>query len=140
MRREPFYNECVFEADLHGFAGIGLFAESRLWVVAIQRATDEGPFERSELQALAGLADRLTAAATLSVVVGRGALSATTDALSLIHQPALVLDRGGAVIGTNQAAEDIFDDDIRVRGRRFHRQDKSAAALGALIKRPNGEP
>ncbi len=136
MRREPFYNECVFKAGLNGFAGIGLFAESRLWVVAIQRATDEGAFEQSELQALASLADRLTAAATLSVVVGRGALSAATDALSLIHQPALVLDRSGAVIGTNEAAERIFDDDIRVRGRRLHVADKSAAAaLGALIDR-----
>jgi DNA-binding CsgD family transcriptional regulator len=148
MRREPFYNECVFRAGLRGFAGIGIFAESRLWAVAIQRTVTEGPFERDELQALAGLADKLTAAATLSVVVGRSVLSAATDALSLIHQPALALDRGGAVIATNQAAEDIFDDDIRIRGRRLHVQDKLAgAALGALIDRmslsadpPRAEP
>jgi DNA-binding CsgD family transcriptional regulator len=134
IRREPFYNECVFALGLKDFAAIGFFAESRPWAVAIQRATNEGPFERSELQALAGLADQLTAAATLSVIVGRSALDAATEALSLIHQPALVLNRTGAVIRTNQAAEDIFDDDLRVRGGRLHVQDKSAAAaLGALI-------
>lgn len=148
MRREPFYNECVFELGLRAFAGVGFFAESRLWGLAIQRTTNEGAFERDELQALAGLADGLTAAATLSAVVGRRALSAATDALSLVHQPALVLDRHGAVIGTNQAAEDIFDDDIRVRGRRLYVKDKSAAAaLGALTDRmtlsvdpPQAEP
>ncbi len=148
MQREPFYNEAVFKAGLRGFAAVGLFAETMLWGLAIQRATNEGTFERCELQALAGLADGLTAAATLSVIVGRSALSAATDALSLIHQPALVLDRSGAVISTNQAAEDTFDDDIRVRGRRLHVRDKSAsAALGALIDRmtlsadpPQAEP
>lgn len=136
MRREPYYNECVFRAGLNGFAAVGFFAESRLWAVAIQRATREGLFERDHLKALAGLADSLTAAATLSVLVGQSALSAATDALSLVNQPALVLDRSGLVIRTNQAAEDIFDDDLRVRSRRLHVQDKSAAAaLGALIER-----
>lgn len=136
MRREPFYNECVYPAGMKGFAAVGFFAESRLWALAIQRAAREGPFEPSELQALAGLADKLTAAATLSVVVGQSALSAATDALNLVHQPALVLDRRGAVIRTNRAAEDIFDDDIRVRDRRLQVNDRSAAlALGALIDR-----
>jgi DNA-binding CsgD family transcriptional regulator len=136
MRRDPFYNDCVFRVGLNAFAGIGLFAGSRLWAVAIQGAATEEPFEGRDLQALAGLADGLTAAATLSVIVGRAALSAATGALNLIHQPALVLDRAGAVIGMNQAAEDTFDEDIRVRGRRLHVRDRSAAAaLGALIDR-----
>jgi len=136
MRREPFYNECVYPAGLKGFAAVGFFAESRLWGLAIQRAAREGPFEPSELQALAGLSDKLTAAATLSAIMGQRALSAATDALNLVRQPALVLDRRGAVIRTNQAAEDIFDEDIRVRDRRIHVHDKSAAAvLGALIDR-----
>jgi DNA-binding CsgD family transcriptional regulator len=136
MRREPFYNECVYPAGLKGFAAVGFFAESSLWALAIQRAATEGPFELSELQALGGLADTLTVAATLSAVVGRSALSAATDALNLVDQPALVLDRHGAVIRTNQVAEDIFDDDFRVRDRRLHVYDKSAAsALDALIDR-----
>jgi DNA-binding CsgD family transcriptional regulator len=136
MRREPFYNECVFRSGLNGFAAVRIFAESRLWALAIQCTAREGPFEQRELQALAGLADGLTAAATLSAIVGRGALSAAADALSLVHQPALVLDRIGAVIAINHAADAIFDDDIRVRGRRLCVQDKAAAAmLGALIDR-----
>jgi len=136
MRREPFYNECVYPSGLKEFAAVGFFAESRLWALAIQRAAGEGPFEMSELQALAGLADKLTAAATLSAVVGQTALSAATEALNLIHQPALVLDRRGTVIRTNRAAENIFDDDFRVRDRRLHVYDKSAAAaLDAVMDR-----
>jgi DNA-binding CsgD family transcriptional regulator len=136
QQRDPFYNECVFSAGLHDFAGIGVFAESRLWAVAIQRTAKEGAFEKDELRALAGLADGLTAVATLSVIVGRRALSAAVEALSLVLQPALVLDHTGCVLSTNRAAEDIFDDDIRVRGRRLYVYDKAAAAaLGALIDR-----
>jgi DNA-binding CsgD family transcriptional regulator len=135
MRREPYYNDCIFRAGLHGFAGVGFYAQSRLWVVAIQRTANEGPFERIDLQALAGLADRLTAAATLSAVVGKSALSAATDVLGLIHQGALVLDRMGNVIRTNEAAENLFDDDIRVKDRRLYIRDKLAASmLGAAIE------
>jgi DNA-binding CsgD family transcriptional regulator/PAS domain-containing protein len=135
MRRAPYYNDCIFRLGLHGFAGIGFYAQSSLWVVAIQRTTNEGPFERSDLHALAGLADHLTAAATLSAIVGKSALSAATDALGLIHQGALVLDRNGNVIRTNQAAEALFDDDIRVRDRRLYVRDKLAASmLGAIIE------
>jgi DNA-binding CsgD family transcriptional regulator len=134
MRHAPFYNDCVYAVGLKGFAGVGFFAATRLWALAIQRGADEGPFEDDELRALAGIADKLTAAATISVIVGQRALSATTDALGLVQQPAFVLDRTGFVIRTNQAAEDIFDDDLRVRDRRLHVQDKSAAsALGVLI-------
>jgi DNA-binding CsgD family transcriptional regulator len=134
MRHAPFYNDCVHAAGLKGFAGVGFFAGARLWALAIQRGADEGPFEPDELQALAGIADKLTAAATMSAIVGQRALSATTDALGLVQQPALVLDRTGSVIGINRAAEDIFDDDIRVRDRRLYVHDKSAASvLGALI-------
>jgi DNA-binding CsgD family transcriptional regulator len=136
MGREPYYNECVFKAGLKGFAAVRIFAESRLWALAIQCAAREEPLERRELQALAGLADGLSAAATLSAAVGRGVLSAATDALSLINQPALALDRLGAVIAVNQAADAIFDDDIRVRSQRLCIQDKAAAAeLGVLIDR-----
>jgi DNA-binding CsgD family transcriptional regulator len=134
MRRAPFYNDCVRAVGLKGFAGVGLFAGTKLWVVALQRGADEGPFEPADLQALAGIADKLTAAATLSVIVGQRALSATTDALGFVQQPALVLDRSGFVIGINRPAEDMFDDDIRVRDRQLIVQDKAAASvLGAMI-------
>jgi len=134
MRREPYYNDCVFRVGLRGFAAVGFYAQSSLWALAIQRTFSEGPFERSDLQALAGLANHLTSAATLSATVGKSALSAATDALGLIHQGALILDRSGTVIRTNQAAEALFDDDIRVRDRRLYIRDKLAASmLGAII-------
>ena len=136
MLRAPYYNDCVRAAGLKGFAAVRVFAGTRLWALALQRGVDEGPFEPTDLQALAGIADKLTAAATLSVIVGQRALSATADALGLVQQAALVLDRSGTVIGINRAADDIFDDDIRVRDRRLHVQDKLAASvLGALIDR-----
>jgi DNA-binding CsgD family transcriptional regulator len=135
MRRLPYYNDCIFRSGLHGFAGLGFYAQSKLWVVALQRTAGEGPFERSDLQALAGLADHLTATATLSAIVGRSTLSAATDVLGLIHQGAVVLDRMGYVIRTNQPAEDLFDDDIRIRDRRLYIRDKLAASmLGAVIE------
>jgi DNA-binding CsgD family transcriptional regulator len=141
MRRAPYYNDCIRAVGMKGFAGVSIFAGTRLWALVVHRGAHEGLFERDELQALAGIADKLTAAATLSVIIGQRALSAATDALGLVQQPALVLDRTGAVIGMNRAAEDIFDDDIRVRGRRLYVQDKSAASvLGALIDQLTASP
>ncbi len=135
-RREPYYNECVFASGVKAFAAVGFFAGSKLWALTIHRASNQEPFEENDLQALGGLADNLTAAATLSAIVGHSALTAATDALGLVHQPALAIDRLGNVIRTNQAAENLFDDDIRVRDCRLHVHDKAAAAaLGALMDR-----
>jgi DNA-binding CsgD family transcriptional regulator len=71
--------------------------------------------------------------ATLSKALGHVALSGVSNALDLVGQPALVLDRLGFVLNVNAVAEQIFDDELFVRERRLIARDQRAnAALSEL--------
>jgi DNA-binding CsgD family transcriptional regulator len=133
MSRAPYYNEVLFRFGLPWFAAIGFQAGSAGWVLSIYRTARQGVFEADEERLLAQFAPRLTEVATLSTAVGRSVISGITNALDLVRQAALVLDRTGQVLGTNAAAEGMFDDNIRVRNRRLFLYDpKARADLDAL--------
>ncbi|SFN60852.1 hypothetical protein SAMN05216573_116152 [Bradyrhizobium sp. Rc3b] len=105
IRADPMYNELLFPSGFRWFAGIGFWADSAAWALTIQRTGREGPFEAIDKQLLAQLAPRLTETATLATVVGRTTLTAMTDVLDRVRQPALILNREGMVLRTNAAAE-----------------------------------
>jgi hypothetical protein len=64
-----------------------------------------------------------------------------TNALNLVRQPALVLDRMGFVLDWNSTAEGLFDDAIRVVNRRLMFADRKArAALDQLLDRMRATP
>lgn len=131
---DPMYNEVLYPFGLQWFAGVGFWAGSAAWALAIQRTGREGPFEARDKRLLARLAPRLTETATLSTAVGRVALTSMTDVLSRVRQPALVIDRQGMVLSTNAAADAGFDEEIRIRDRQLVVRDKKAAAeLDQLI-------
>src|SRR5262245_46336078 len=141
MQEGSYYNECIYAAGLKWWAGVAFLAGPSLWALCIQRTPEEGPFEADEKKALSQLSSKLTAAATLSTIVGRNTLSATIEGLALVDQPALVLDRNGLVLGTNRTAEDIFDDDILIKCRRLHLRDKVAnSKLQSLIEQLAAAP
>jgi DNA-binding CsgD family transcriptional regulator len=74
--------------------------------------------------------------ASLSVAVGRAVLSGAVDALNIVRQPAVALDRLGVVLDANPAAEALFDDEMRIRDRRLHVSDAEArSALDPLYER-----
>jgi DNA-binding CsgD family transcriptional regulator len=129
MRRLDFYNECAWPFGVPWFAGIGLRAGPAFWLMVILRSGRQGPFEPHETRLLASLAPRLTETATLSKAVGYVALSAINNALALIGQPALALDRSGFVLDANAIAQQIFDDEIFVRDRRLMVRDKQASSM-----------
>ena len=116
IRADPMYNEVLFPFGYRWFAGIGFWADSAAWALTLQRTGREGTFEARDKQLLAQLAPRLTETATLATAVGRAALTSMTDVLDRARQPALVLNREGMVLRTNQVADRGFDDEIRIRG------------------------
>ncbi|WIW47859.1 helix-turn-helix transcriptional regulator [Bradyrhizobium sp. 62B] len=126
IRADPMYNEVLFPFGYRWFAGIGFWADSAAWALTLQRTGREGTFEARDKQLLAQLAPRLTETATLATAVGRAALTSMTDVLDRVRQPALVLNREGMVLRTNQMADRGFDDEIRIRGRRLVLRDKHA--------------
>jgi hypothetical protein len=70
----------------------------------------------------------LPEAATLSQAVNRSVLTAAVNALDLVPQPAVVLDRLGFVLDANAAADQVFDSEIRVSNRRLVAADRWASA------------
>ena len=104
MRRDAFYNECLIPEGFQWFAGVGFWAETALWILTFQRTLREGPFDPRDKVCLGRLAERMTETASLSKVVGRVALSGAINALDLVRQPALALDRLGFVLDTNAGA------------------------------------
>jgi DNA-binding CsgD family transcriptional regulator len=134
MRTLPFYTEHLPDIGLRWFAVIGFRAGNAHWGLSIQRTPNEGPFDSDAKGKLALLAQRLTETATLSKAVGQAVLSGIANALGLVNQPALALDRMGFVLEANAKAEQIFDDDLRVCNRRIVVQDKQARfALRVLV-------
>lgn len=141
MGRSDYYQEAVLPFRFRWFAGIGFAAGPALWALVIQRTPAEGPFEYADKHELAKLSLRLTETATLSKAVGRAVLSGITDALSLVGQPALAVDRIGLVLEANAKAEQIFDDAIRVCNRRLVVRDQRAkAALERLVEQLRATP
>jgi DNA-binding CsgD family transcriptional regulator/PAS domain-containing protein len=119
MRHARFYQECLLPHGFQWFAGIGFYAGSTPWGMSIQRTVRQGPFEVEETRALARLADRLTEVATLSTAVGRAAVSNVVNALHLISQAAIAIDRSGTVIEANAAAENMFNEEVGIVSRRL---------------------
>lgn len=141
MRCDGLYTDSLLPHGLQWFAVIGFWAGPALWGLSIQRTRREGPFEPQDKRILAQLSERLTETAALSRAVGRAMLTGMTNVLALVNQPALALDRSGFVLDINQAAEQIFDDDLFVRDRRLFVRDKGAsAALDTFIERMRTTP
>jgi DNA-binding CsgD family transcriptional regulator len=135
MMHDPLYAHAA-NWKLRWWAGVGFFAGTSLWALALQRTSQEGPFQASEMQALAFLPTRLTETATLSKAVGRQTLLAATNALDLVQKPAIALSRQGLVLEFNSAASRIFNDEIRVSNKRLVFRDREAnRALDAFIDR-----
>lgn len=128
IRADPMYNEVLFPFGYRWFAGVGFWADTAAWALTIQRTGREGMFEAHDKQLLARLAPRLTETATLATAVGRAVLTSMSDVLNRVRQPALVLNREGMVLRTNEIADRGFDDEIRIRERRLVLRDKQAMA------------
>ncbi|HMK90028.1 MAG TPA: hypothetical protein VK446_10415 [Methylocystis sp.] len=101
--------------------------------MSIQRTAGQGPFEASDKRVLAELSERLTETATLSALLGQVLLRST---LEQARRPAVAIDGFGNVLEANAAAEAIFDEDLRLRGRRLVVSDsKARSGLEALFRR-----
>jgi DNA-binding CsgD family transcriptional regulator len=141
MHRHSFFNDCVRASGLEWWAGIGLRAESALWVLALQRTAAKGAFGNAEKQSLGPFSRRLTETATLSTAVGRETLFGITSVLDRVRRPAISLDRIGRVLGTNAGADGLFDDELGVRHGQLICYDKRAQAqLDAMLCRLRAMP
>jgi DNA-binding CsgD family transcriptional regulator len=145
IRRDDFYNDCLYRIGMPWFAGVGFKAGDALWGLTFQRRLEDGPFEFEDKAKLAFLSSRLTEVATLSTLIGRVAITSATNVLGLVNKPAIAIDRRGFILDVNQHADAIFDDEVYVRDRRLWIADRPSKLrfenfLGELIDQPHREP
>jgi DNA-binding CsgD family transcriptional regulator len=127
LRSKQFFNECMRPKGFHWAAGVAFSAGPALWALCLHRGVNEEPFGAEDLRILGAFPERLTEVATLSNAVGRVALSSAIDALALVQQPAVAVDRFGRVIDSNCEANKIFDIDFQVRNHRLVATDRRAS-------------
>lgn len=86
--------------------------------------SDDFALEAEEHRILAAFSRRLIEIAALSRPTVTPAHA--FNALSVLRQPAVLLDLGGFVLEVNAAAEQFFDQDVRVKDRRIFIRDIEA--------------
>jgi DNA-binding CsgD family transcriptional regulator len=64
-----------------------------------------------------------------AVAGAHGSAPSPTAALDALRLPAIALDQQGLVTDVNAAAETIFDNDVKIKDRRFFVRDPAARAL-----------
>jgi DNA-binding CsgD family transcriptional regulator len=100
---------------------------------------DEVSLEAEEGRILATFSRRLIEIAALSRSSIKDANA--SDTLSVLRQPALLMDVGGFVVQSNAALEEILDSDIRLKDRRLCIRDIDARNnLQAFIDRMKSSP
>jgi DNA-binding CsgD family transcriptional regulator len=97
------------------FAGVKVTAGSEAWCLLIQRSIEQGPFSRTELRELADLSPVLSKAATEARFLGFARAEGALSVFGLLNLPAALLDRYGELVHMNQAAKQLFGDDVTIR-------------------------
>ncbi|MGO9238384.1 MAG: helix-turn-helix transcriptional regulator [Methylocella sp.] len=64
-----------------------------------------------------------------AVASARGPVTPATSLLNSMRLPAIALDRRGFVVDVNAAAAVVFDDDVKVKGKRLFVRDLEARAV-----------
>ena len=64
-----------------------------------------------------------------AVASARGPVTPATSLLNSMRLPAIALDRRGFVVDVNTAAAVVFDDDVKVKGKRLFVRDLEARTL-----------
>jgi DNA-binding CsgD family transcriptional regulator len=138
FRRDAYYNDFLGLERLKWGAWMQFRIDGAPWMIALQRTEAQGYFEPRDVDLLRPLSHSLAEVANLSSSVGHVVLTGVLDALDLVRKPALALDRRGLVLGTNLAAQEIFDSSMRLANSRLIVSDDQARhrldALYALLR------
>jgi len=127
FKADRYLNEFYFRRGLRSAALVAFAVGQTFWVLCLHRTFREEPFDAEDARILATLPDRLTEVAALSTAVSRGVLTSVTNALGLVRQPAIAIDRFGLVLDANDEAHRIFDGDLDIRQRRLTTIDREAS-------------
>lgn len=136
MKTHPYYQEWLRPFRVQWFASLHIRGPLEQFALSIQRTPAQGPFSPAEIGKLVGLSRGLSNVFAVGAALDFRLADAAMEAFDLIGKAVVILDRLGSVIRSNRAANAIFDDDLRVRGKRLHcRHEASGQKRTAAIKK-----
>jgi len=144
LRRTDFYQDHLRpERIFYGIGGVVFRTSERMAVFGVQCDYADGRFSTETHEMIATLMPHLSRAYQMHAALRDAQLHSDTlvEALHLLRQPVMIVDRKGALIFANHAAEELL---ARGDGLRFaaghivaaHRADQSA--LTALLRGAGG--
>jgi len=119
IERNPYYQENLRPFGLKWFVAIRIDGFSQEWTLSLHRSAAQGPFQEAEVKGLLTLSSSLSAAVALAYNVASCSAEAAFEAFSLGGKAVVMLDRFGDVIRVTDAADRLFDDDLRIRDNRI---------------------
>lgn len=139
----PYYQELLAPHGFRWFAGVKLSFGDDVWCLAIQRGIDQDPFSPEQKEKLAQLSRSLTTVTMFARALGLAASSAVVEAFEISQTAVVLLDREAQVVRTNQSADRLLRDDVRIAGKRLCARDLAATAaldraLHRLLWAPSG--
>jgi DNA-binding CsgD family transcriptional regulator len=128
MRRHPYYQEFLAPHGLSWYVGVRVSCGQDLWVLSIQRSTQQQPFSPEEKGRLIKLTHSLPTSIAIARLLGAASGSNALDAFELARTAAILIDRHGRVVRPNRSAERVLRGDVRICGGRIVATDPSATA------------
>jgi len=130
----PFYQELLAPHGLRWYAGVKIACGDDLWAIALQRTIDQGPFSAEEKDELARVSGRLSTGAAIARALSAAAANGALEAFEMSGTAVVLLNRHGHVIKTNQSAERLLVDDVRIiKGQLVARDTRATTALNRAI-------
>lgn len=129
IRRAPFFQEYLVPRGFTWSAVLLMSAAEDAWAVSIQRRSDQDPFSVAELEKLACLSDRLSAAAATAQTLGYARLEAAMGAFEAAERAVILVDRFARVVRINAAAQPLLGTDLEIVDRRLRSRNREATKL-----------
>jgi DNA-binding CsgD family transcriptional regulator len=107
---DPVYSEFLFPAGLGWAAGTAISpGTGDALFLTVERNRERGPVEPAVIQRLDELRPHLARSAMMSVRLNMERASVASETLALIGLPALVFNRSGKIVASNQLVEKLDD-------------------------------
>lgn len=145
FRRTEFYQDYLRQTGMfYGLGGLVERADGRIAVFGVQRGYEDGRFPSETVDLVGALMPHLKRAYRMHSAIGRAQRDRETfeEALRVLPQSVLIVDRDARLVFANRAAERMLDagDGIRLVSGRLtaaHREDQAVFAalfnpLGAV--------
>jgi DNA-binding CsgD family transcriptional regulator/PAS domain-containing protein len=137
MKTLPFYAQFLRSHGLGWFGGVGISPDPRVGVaLAVQRATEKGPWSDAELETLSRLGRHVENALRLGIrlINAEASQHALADALTRLGVGVFLLAGDGRVLFANPAGQVLTGDGLLVSaGRLTARAEAPREALRARI-------